>query len=115
MISVLQASRDGSSRGKGAELSQWEKGHTWKEIADQRGGSKVIGKKRQEIFSWRAEKIDKKEASQDRLGTLPSPCTWSGSSWQHQGLEKGYTVVYSADFMALHEILWDDHMQRAHP
>lgn len=69
MISGLQASRDWNyQRGRGRTITG-EKEHTWEEIAeDQRRKSKVRGKKRQEVFSGRSEKIGNKEASQDKEG-----------------------------------------------
>ena len=83
VISVLKASRDGSYwAGEGAELLQGKRNTCGEKFQGIRGGKARSGKKKQEVFSGRSEKIGNKESSQDKqarraLGTFPSPCNWS--------------------------------------
>lgn len=64
MISVLQASRGGTIRGKGIDMPKGtDVGRNFR--GSEAKKSKVIGKRRQEAFSGRSEKTGNKEGSQD--------------------------------------------------
>lgn len=59
-------------------------------------------KKKQEVFSGRAEKVGSEEAEPGRrgnecLGHFQVLAVDPRNSWQPLGLEEGYAVVYSAD------------------
>lgn len=75
---------------------------------DQRQKSKVIGKRRQEVFSGRFKKTQQggKPGQQgESLEHFQVLAVGPGNSWQSWGLEEGFDMVYSADFVALAETL----------